>query len=171
MKEIWKDIKNYEGLYQVSNLGRVKRIGKSAGAVCGRILKTANCVKTNYGIYQIVCLCINNKKTTNFVHRLVAEAFIPNPENKPQVNHIDGNPSNNNISNLEWVSASENSIHARNILKRVCGYRKKIICIETGEIFGNIKEAAIKIGCVQGAIRNQIVGLTKKCRNHTFMEI
>lgn len=171
MKEIWKDIKNYEGLYQVSNFGRVKRIGKSTGAVCGRILKPANCVKTNYGIYQIVCLCINNKKTTHFVHRLVAEAFIPNPDNKPQVNHIDGNPSNNNISNLEWVSASENSIHARNILKRVFGYRKKIMCIETGEIFETIKEAATKIGCVQGAIRNQIVGLQKKCKNHTFMEV
>lgn len=92
MTEIWKDIKDYEELYQVSNFGRVKSL------YTNRILKGS---KNNRGGYLKVSLCKNNIKSTKTIHRLVAQAFIPNPENKPQVNHIDENKTNNMVSNIE----------------------------------------------------------------------
>lgn len=102
MQEIWKDIEGYEGLYEISSLGNVRR------APSGRILKQN---KNSYG-YSHVGLSKEGKVKMICVHRLIANAFIPNPQNKPQVNHIDGNKSNNSISNLEWVSQKENIIHA-----------------------------------------------------------
>ncbi len=101
--EIWRDIKNYDGKYQVSNFARVKSFHK--GDV--RILKP----ETVKG-YLRIGLYKNGRTKNYFVHALVAQAFIPNPANKPFVNHIDGNKLNNNVSNLEWVTASENQQHA-----------------------------------------------------------
>lgn len=101
MNEIWKDIKEYEGLYQVSNLGRVKRVETD------RILKGQN----NSTGYLRVRLYKNNIAYNMRVHRLVAEAFIPNPDNKPQVNHIDEDKTNNSLANLEWMTAKENNNH------------------------------------------------------------
>ena len=113
--EKWKDIKNYEGLYQISNLGRVKRIkfiNKMAIINREKILKN---IKNNHD-YYIVRLCKNNKCKIYQVHRLVAEAFIPNPNNLPQVNHKDENKLNNNINNLEWCSSKYNCNYgARNL--------------------------------------------------------
>lgn len=100
MKEKWIKVKDFES-YQISNLGRVKNSKES-------ILKP-NITKKGYHRIQLV----NGKKYRNFmVHRLVAEAFIKNPLNRPIVNHIDGIKTNNKISNLEWVTSSENLIHA-----------------------------------------------------------
>lgn len=101
MKEIWKDVKGFEGLYQVSNIGNVRRKKHL-------LFKT---LRNYYGVK----LCKNNIKCFKYIHRLVAEAFIPNPDNKPQVNHIDGNKLNNNVNNLEWVTISENGKHAYKI--------------------------------------------------------
>lgn len=102
MEEIWKDIVGYEEIYQVSNFGNVKNIRTN------KILK--------YGIndqnYEIVTLYKKTKKKNMRIHRLVAQAFIPNPDNLPQINHKDGNKHNNRVDNLEWCTGSNNIKHA-----------------------------------------------------------
>jgi hypothetical protein len=114
MIEIWKDISGYEGFYKVSNMGRVKSLSRIVNNNGGikvireTILKTSS--KNNW--YHYVKLSINNVGKVYRVHRLVAETFIPNPENKRTVNHIDGNKENNLITNLEWNTHSENLQHA-----------------------------------------------------------
>ena len=102
-KEIWKTINNYEGLYQVSNTGKVKSLNYNH---TGRekILKNH---KDKDG-YLIVVLCKEGKQKTFKVHRLVAQAFIPNPNNLPQVNHKDENKQNNCVENIEWCDAKYN---------------------------------------------------------------
>jgi len=112
MKEIWKDIKNYEGLYQVSNLGNVKvldRIVNSAIKNNNKVKRLGKTLKqyNKQGYMQVVLTYNKIRKYCN-VHRLVAEAFIPNPNNLPQVNHIDENPLNNRVDNLEWCTAKYN---------------------------------------------------------------
>lgn len=117
--EIWKDIKGYEGLYQVSNLGRVKSveriikyngIGKGSGTRLYPSVILRQCLNT-VGYYQ-VSLSINNNRKRFMVHRLVAQAFCNSSVDKYCVNHIDGNYLNNIADNLEWVSNIENTRHA-----------------------------------------------------------
>ena len=114
MKEEWKDVKDYEGLYQVSNLGRVKSVermkwsGLNGGCyvtVPERILKT---IKDKYG-YLTVNLCKDSKMKTYKVHRLVATAFLDNPNNLPMINHKNEIKSDNHVDNLEWCDASYNA--------------------------------------------------------------
>lgn len=111
--EIWKPIEGYEGLYEVSNRGRVRSLdryttGNRNRLLKGKVLKN----RLNELSYCTVQLCLNGKPKSVRVHRLVAKAFIPNPDNKPFVNHIDGNPINNDVLNLEWCTQKENINHA-----------------------------------------------------------
>ena len=117
-KELWKDIKNYEGHYQVSNFGRVKSIkfGKEI------ILKP---VTDRHG-YLIVGLWKNNKQKTYKVHRLVMEAFIPNTDNLPCVNHKDEDKTNNNVENLEWCTYTYNNNYGTRI-ERISKRRSKTV--------------------------------------------
>lgn len=113
--ELWKDIKGYEGLYQVSNMGRVKSLDRTVALksgskriIRGRILKPS--LKDN-GYLQVILYNNSDKRKNFYVHRLVCEAFYENPEDKPCVNHIDEDKTNNTASNLEWCTYKENSNH------------------------------------------------------------
>jgi len=135
MIEIWKDILEYEGMYQVSNLGRVKSLDrmvnhyKSKNGTCIKRGKILNIYKCRDGYYNIELskLCKGKNK---MIHRLVAETFIDNKKQYPCVNHIDGNKLNNRVDNLEWCTHSENSIHSFKI-----GLHKNTIikCREMGK--------------------------------------
>lgn len=114
-KEIWKDIAGYEGLYQVSNFGRIKSLRS-------KIILASLSSKSGYCYVGLAKNGMNKQKS---VHRLVALAFIPNSENKPEVNHIDGNKHNNTVKNLEWVTKSENMKHCRQILGKHIGHIPK----------------------------------------------
>ena len=113
-EEYWKDIKGYEGLYQVSNLGNIKSIDRSIKRSTSLMKLKSKPISQYVGNrgYPMVSLCINGKCKRYLVHRIVAIAFLPNPLNKAYVNHIDGNKQNSNLENLEWSTPTENSIHA-----------------------------------------------------------
>lgn len=114
MKEIWKDIKDYENFYQVSNLGNVRSLDRVLNNRFGKYIKKGTLMTVNNSNrYPMVLLFINWKFKCVKIHRLVAEAFIPNPNNKPEVNHINGIRTDNRVENLEWVTRCENMQHAK----------------------------------------------------------
>lgn len=158
MNEIWKAIKGYEGLYQVSNLGRVLSNGRKCVT---RIMKAQRNTKG----YYYVNLFKYGKRTPVLIHRLVAETFIPNIENKGTVNHIDGNKLNNSVNNLEWNTCSENIKHAyANGLKQAVRSKKiiqKSIDGSVVKIWNSIREAARGIGVHQ-------TSLQKCCKNPSY---
>ena len=119
MIECWKPIENYNNLYEISSFGNIRSLDrkitmKNKWGGCttfirkGKVLKNK---KKSTG-YNFVCLSKNNIKRYYHVHRLVAQAFIPNPNTLPQVNHKDGNKDNNNVNNLEWCTSHQNLLHA-----------------------------------------------------------
>lgn len=143
--EKWKDIDGYHGLYQVSNFGRVKSLAKSVAYPNGIIHpypeKLLSVWITPNG-YSSIALSKDGDARRVSVHRLVAETFIPNPGKLPQINHLDGDKQNNAVENLEWVTHDENQRHAIEVLhKRV----RPVRCVETGETFNSIKDAAAHI--------------------------
>lgn len=115
MIEIWKDILDYEGLYQISNFGNVKALERYINICSKRALLKEKFLKfdaSNLG-YQRVTLSKNGKTKRFLVHRLVALHFLDKVEGKDIVNHLDNNPSNNHVSNLEWCTHQENMLHAQ----------------------------------------------------------
>lgn len=152
--EIWKDCKGYEGLYQVSNKGRVKslqriRINHSRGVWVQE--ETLLRGKINQDGYRVVHLTQpKGKSKCEFVHRLVAITFLPNPSHKKEVNHINSIRTDNYVENLEWVTRKENIDHASQK-----GHRSKylVLCLQTGEVFQTTEDAAKKNGGDAGNIR------------------
>ena len=125
--EHWLPVPGWEGLYIVSNYGRVKSLDRTLPVLnqknrffAGRIIKP---IKTPKGYYHVM-LCVNGRNKRFYVHRLVAMAFIPNPENKPEVNHRDGVRTNNNSENLEWCTAFENSLDAHLSRGKIMSFRR-----------------------------------------------
>lgn len=149
MEEIWKDIEGYEGIYQVSNLGRVKNIKRNI------FMKDSLSRK---GYKMIDLRNAPNPRKRYSVHRLVAEAFIPNPDNKPQVNHIDEDKTNNNVYNLEWVTAKENSNHGTKIQRSIDKVSLPIVHVINGKRkrFKNAVIASERTGYSTSTIRQQL---------------
>lgn len=114
MSETWKDITEYEGVYQISNLGRVKSLSRYKNGIHGKHMTKEKILKRliNKGGYSYIVLNYKKNRKHMLVHRLVVCEFLENKFNKKYVNHKDGNKINNDIKNLEWVTASENSSHA-----------------------------------------------------------
>lgn len=167
--EVWKDIKGYEGNYQVSNKGRVKAVShkvKRGFCTCmteEKIL-TAKKKRSNVGdFYFFFHLCKNGVFKNFYLHRLVAESFISNPDNLPQVDHIDGNKANNDASNLRWCTQiqnmnNENTLYKSNRLVKVRCYTDK----EEIGVFASLSDASIATGVPITTI-SCIVNKKKKC--------
>lgn len=156
--EIWKDIAGYENKYQVSNHGRVRSINyNNTGQM--KILKPY----PSHGGYLVVTLCKEGKRTKKRLHRLVAEAFLENPDNKPEVNHIDGDKTNNYASNLEYMTCKENIRHAwdnglceevrelsrQSIIIAQESRKKSVRCITTNTIYDSVVNAARQTGATR----------------------
>jgi len=177
MEEIWKDISGYETYYQVSDCGRVRRLRTKNGVSKVTIRR----LRKEWTGYVSCCLSVNHCEKVFKVHRLVAMAFIDNIENKPFVNHKDGNKSNNVMSNLEWVTKSENEKHAygflgknsgaKNRINELNGASKPIIATRRDGIsisFPSSREAERKLGIGFRAISNNLKGKAKSAGGYIF---
>ena len=163
---MWKEIEGTNGEYKVSDDGKVMT------TKTGRILKP----NINYRGYEKVCLFKADRKKRVYVHRLVAMTFIPNPEDKPQVNHIDGDKRNNKVSNLEWVTNEENMKHSVEMGLRANSHNSKkkrilAINIDTGERreFESILSASKAIGT--NHIPQVLKGERHQAKGYTFQQI
>ncbi len=126
MKEIWKDVVGYEGFYKVSHWGRVRSLDREVAYWRGgTMIRRGILLKQSGRKYMMVLLSKYGKVEYMLVHRIVAAAFIPNPENKPEVNHKDGDKKFNHYKNLEWVTRQENQQHASNTGLLITGSRHK----------------------------------------------
>lgn len=170
-KEIWKDITGYEGLYQVSDQGRVKSLERKdclGRIVKERILKST---PTNNG-YLLVALCDGGKPKTLTVHRLVCQAFHKNPEDKPEVNHIDEDKTNNNAVNLEWCTREENINHgSRNERAGKSGSKPVAQYSLDGElikIWPSLTEVERQTGFCNSAISEAANGKRKQAYNFVW---
>ena len=152
MKEEWRDIKGYEGLYQVSNFGRVKSLNYAR-----QHYEKEKALQTKPNGYVKVDLRHCGELSSRNVHRLVAEAFIPNPEGKTDVNHINGNKLDNRVENLEWCTRAENMLHCKEKLHKIAGKKPRpIICLETGVEYCTMHEAARSTGIPLSSISNNL---------------
>lgn len=175
MVEIWKDIEGYEGIYQISNIGRVRNKN-------GLILRQ----RASKDGYVRILLYNKQKYKAKYVHILVAKAFILNPDNKPEVNHIDANKSNNSFDNLEWVTRQENHFHAvENGLKPVNPtigkYGLDNPCVKPVyqyDLQGNFikmwrsrEEAATFYHCQPNSLSKCMNGVRKSCKGYIWKRV
>lgn len=155
--EVYKDIEGYEGLYQISDQGNLKslnyhRSGKD---------KTLKPAKNQKG-YLYVCLCKEGKHKIHKIHRLVAQTFIPNPNNYLEVNHKDENPANDCVNNLEWCDRKYNCNYGTRNQRSALSRSKQVMCVETGVVYPSLSEAARQLGFAKSNIVNVCNGRLKQ---------
>lgn len=192
--ETWKSIAGYEGLYEVSNRGQVRsvvRTSKRNGNTTKTVQSTVLRIQQQSNGYLKVSLCKDGKARDFRVHRLVASAFIPNPDNLPEVNHLNEDKSDNRVENLCWSSHRDNIMHGTQLKRGVANRNqrgelngmfgrkgalspvaKRVIQSDSnGKVvaeYSSIREAAKAIGRTPGSITNAIVGRTSNCAGYTW---
>lgn len=179
MKEIWKDVRGYKGMYQVSSKGRVRTLGryiKIRDTSMKRFLQPKFLRFIYNRDYHTVCLYKNYKAKWYKVHQLVAKAFIPNPYNKPQINHKNCKRKDNRVKNLEWATQKENNIHMHKMGRVPSGCKSKLALLNSKQLIQ--VRAMIKSGYTQQTIadkfkvsRTTISNITRNVtykRNLTF---
>ena len=173
--ERWKSVRGFEGLYEVSNLGEVftvehdQEVTRDDGSKYTVHVPSKQKIQAlcNTGYYS-AALSKDGCTENYLVHRLVAEAFIPNPNNLPCVNHKDGDKTNNCVNNLEWCSYQENGLHAVS-----CGLNTSampVMCIETGEVFPSITQCAKQLDISISKLQNLISSNTTLNNKHYTYE-
>ena len=171
----WRTVKGFEGVYEVSNLGVVKSLGRYENGHTGKKYSTTyyrkektlkQCLRKGY---PFVCLRKDGKTYNKSVHRLVAEAFIPNPSNLSEVNHKDENPLNNNVENLEWCDRKYNNNYGSRNEKSASKHRKPINQFDLNGVFikqfKSQTEASKELNIQQANINKCLNGLRNKAGN------
>lgn len=165
--DLFKDIPNYEGLYQISTTGKIRNHKHHI------LAQTLNSTSNYYRVH----LCKNGKAKWHSIHKLVAETFIPNPDNLPEVNHKDENKLNNNVSNLEWTTHRDNANYGTRI-KRIRSkltnhleLSKPVQCIETGVIYPSLIETQRKTGIFATSIKQVCKGRQKTAGGYHWQYI
>lgn len=161
-EEIWKDVAGYEGMYMVSNKGRIKSFKRRVPIIMSNL-------KAKRG-YACILITKNKKRKRYFIHRLVGIAFIPNPQNKPEINHKNRIKTDNSIENLEWVTGIENMEHyyGYRVVNRVKKWKKRTISVIQYDMhdnkiceFESVKSASLQTGINKKRIYNCISGEKK----------
>lgn len=182
MEEVWKDIESFEGLYQVSNQGRVRsltrevRFGPHTRMARGKML-SLNSLSNGYPIV-ILTNGVDVRKTAK-IHRLVAEAFIPNPDNLATIDHINNIKTDNRVENLRWCSNEDNVRYAwedglrgpvnPDAIRALAERTAKPVVRSDGERFKSVVDAARAIGVTDNAVHAVLHGRNKTCRGYTFV--
>ena len=191
-KEVWKDIEGYEGYYKVSNLGKVKSVDRIIKYKDDRVYYTKGKIliqDINTRGYKYVTLSKESMRRKRTVHRLVIEAFIPNPENKPCIDHINTIKTDNRVQNLRWVTQKENlnneltlerkrerykkghSEEAKEKMRKSSPNKKKVLCVETGIIYESASEASRQTGIWSVNIRRVCKGKVKSAGGYHWEPI
>jgi hypothetical protein len=179
MREEWKDIKGYEGLYQVSNYGRIRSLDRYIIYKNGKVIfkrgQFKRIRKDSRDLYMLVDLSKDDSRETKLVHRLVADAFIRNQNNLPQVNHKDENKKNNNADNLEWCNQKYNTNYGTCIARIVKNNKdnyerlsKNVVCLNDMKVFKSTIEAGNYYNVDCSNVSRVCNGLRKHSKGYIF---